>query len=68
MLSAVSRLKPAVNLRFVFEGEEEAGSPHLADYLKKFPEMSASRCLDLSATDPCIKAAHGAGLRRARHR
>jgi acetylornithine deacetylase/succinyl-diaminopimelate desuccinylase-like protein len=29
-------LKPSVNLRFVFEGEEEAGSPHLADYLKKF--------------------------------
>ena len=33
-------VKPAVNLRFFFEGEEEAGSPHLADYLKKFPEMS----------------------------
>jgi acetylornithine deacetylase/succinyl-diaminopimelate desuccinylase-like protein len=29
-------LKPSVNLRLVFEGEEEAGSPHLADYLKKF--------------------------------
>lgn len=29
-------LKPSVNLRFVFEGEEEAGSPHLAGYLKKF--------------------------------
>jgi acetylornithine deacetylase/succinyl-diaminopimelate desuccinylase-like protein len=29
-------VKPSVNLRFVFEGEEEAGSPHLADYLKKF--------------------------------
>jgi acetylornithine deacetylase/succinyl-diaminopimelate desuccinylase-like protein len=29
-------LKPAVNLRLVFEGEEEAGSPHLANYLKKF--------------------------------
>jgi acetylornithine deacetylase/succinyl-diaminopimelate desuccinylase-like protein len=29
-------LKPSVNFRFVFEGEEEAGSPHLADYLKKF--------------------------------
>ncbi len=29
-------LKPSVNLRFVFEGEEEAGSPHLADYLKDF--------------------------------
>jgi acetylornithine deacetylase/succinyl-diaminopimelate desuccinylase-like protein len=28
--------KPSANLRFVFEGEEEAGSPHLADYLKKF--------------------------------
>jgi acetylornithine deacetylase/succinyl-diaminopimelate desuccinylase-like protein len=29
-------LKPSINLRFVFEGEEEAGSPHLADYLKRF--------------------------------
>jgi acetylornithine deacetylase/succinyl-diaminopimelate desuccinylase-like protein len=33
-------LKPAVNLRFFFEGEEEVGSPHLAEYLKKFPEVS----------------------------
>ena len=33
-----ANLKPSVNLRFVFEGEEEAGSPHLADYLKKFPD------------------------------
>jgi acetylornithine deacetylase/succinyl-diaminopimelate desuccinylase-like protein len=32
-----ANLKPSVNLRFVFEGEEEAGSPHLADYLKRFP-------------------------------
>jgi acetylornithine deacetylase/succinyl-diaminopimelate desuccinylase-like protein len=32
-------LQPSVNLRFFFEGEEEAGSPHLADYLK-LPEMS----------------------------
>ncbi len=30
-------LKPSTNLRLVFEGEEEAGSPHLADYLKQFP-------------------------------
>jgi acetylornithine deacetylase/succinyl-diaminopimelate desuccinylase-like protein len=29
-------LKLSVNLRFFFEGEEEAGSPHLADYLRKF--------------------------------
>jgi acetylornithine deacetylase/succinyl-diaminopimelate desuccinylase-like protein len=31
--------KPAVNLRFVFEGEEEAGSPHLAAYLERYPEV-----------------------------
>jgi acetylornithine deacetylase/succinyl-diaminopimelate desuccinylase-like protein len=31
-----SGAKPSVNLRFIFEGEEEAGSPHLSDYLKKF--------------------------------
>src|SRR5437868_4734873 len=47
MLAALDALrslavKPMVNLRFFFEGEEEAGSPHLADYLKKFPEMSHS--------------------------
>ncbi|HSY47586.1 MAG TPA: M20/M25/M40 family metallo-hydrolase [Thermoanaerobaculia bacterium] len=30
---------PAVNLRFVFEGEEEAGSPHLAEYLAKYPDV-----------------------------
>ena len=34
------KLKPSVNLRFVFEGEEEAGSPHLGEYLKKFPEVA----------------------------
>ncbi|PYJ11313.1 MAG: peptidase M20 [Verrucomicrobia bacterium] len=43
MLAALDALraagvKPSVSLRFVFEGEEEAGSPHLADYLKKFPD------------------------------
>ncbi len=43
MLAALDALraanvKPSVNLRFVFEGEEEAGSPHLADYLKKFAD------------------------------
>ena len=44
MLAALDALqnrgvKPAVNLRFVFEGEEEAGSPHLAQYLEKFPQV-----------------------------
>ncbi len=43
MLAAVDALRaaqvsPSVNLRFVFEGEEEAGSPHLADYLKKYAD------------------------------
>jgi acetylornithine deacetylase/succinyl-diaminopimelate desuccinylase-like protein len=32
-------IKPSVNLRFVFEGEEEAGSPHLAQYLQKYPKV-----------------------------
>ncbi|MGI8890546.1 MAG: M20/M25/M40 family metallo-hydrolase [Chthoniobacterales bacterium] len=30
-------LKPSVNFRFVFEGEEEAGSPHLEQFLEKYP-------------------------------
>src|SRR5438874_8600321 len=33
-----NRMKPSVNLRLVFEGEEEAGSPHLAQYLEKYPK------------------------------
>ena len=41
MLAALDALKaanakPSVNLRFVFEGEEEAGSPHLAEFLKRY--------------------------------
>jgi acetylornithine deacetylase/succinyl-diaminopimelate desuccinylase-like protein len=31
--------KPSTNLRFVFEGEEEAGSPHLAAYLAENPKV-----------------------------
>ena len=47
MLAAIdalrsARVTPQVNLRFVFEGEEEAGSPHLEQYLEKFAqELSA---------------------------
>jgi acetylornithine deacetylase/succinyl-diaminopimelate desuccinylase-like protein len=29
--------KPSVNLKFVFEGEEEAGSPHLGEYFDRYP-------------------------------
>lgn len=44
MLAALDALRaakttPAFNLRFVFEGEEEAGSPHLAEYLAKYPDV-----------------------------
>jgi len=44
MLAALDSLrtrnvKPRVNLRFVFEGEEEAGSPHLGAYIAKYPEV-----------------------------
>jgi len=33
-----SHVKPSVNLKFVFEGEEEAGSPHLSEYLDRFAD------------------------------
>ena len=36
---ARNNAKPSVNLRFVFEGEEEAGSPHLAKFLEKYPKL-----------------------------
>ena len=34
--------KPSVNLKFVFEGEEEAGSPHLGTYFERYPEDLAA--------------------------
>ena len=39
MAAALEHAKPRFNLRFVFEGEEEAGSPHLAAYLAKYPDV-----------------------------
>ena len=48
MFAAIDRvqakkLSPSVNLKFVFEGEEEQGSPHLAEYLATFSdELQAS--------------------------
>jgi acetylornithine deacetylase/succinyl-diaminopimelate desuccinylase-like protein len=35
----VAGVKPTVNLRFVFEGEEEAGSPHLRQYVEENPKV-----------------------------
>ena len=34
-----TRRQPEFALRFVFEGEEEAGSPHLAAYLERYPDV-----------------------------
>jgi acetylornithine deacetylase/succinyl-diaminopimelate desuccinylase-like protein len=31
-----ARIRPSVHLKFVFEGEEEDGSPHLAEYLDRY--------------------------------
>jgi acetylornithine deacetylase/succinyl-diaminopimelate desuccinylase-like protein len=33
-----AHIAPSVNLKFFFEGEEEAGSPHLADIIAKYPD------------------------------
>ena len=43
ILSALDALKDArieltSNLRFVFDGEEESGSPHLADFIRDHPD------------------------------
>jgi acetylornithine deacetylase/succinyl-diaminopimelate desuccinylase-like protein len=35
-------IPPAVNLKFFFEGEEEAGSPHLVEILSRHRELLAS--------------------------
>jgi acetylornithine deacetylase/succinyl-diaminopimelate desuccinylase-like protein len=37
-LAASGRTSPAVNLKFVVEGEEESGSPHFADLLREHRE------------------------------
>jgi acetylornithine deacetylase/succinyl-diaminopimelate desuccinylase-like protein len=37
-----ARLTPSVNLKFFFEGEEEEGSPHLSDMLKRHRDALAA--------------------------
>jgi acetylornithine deacetylase/succinyl-diaminopimelate desuccinylase-like protein len=36
-----ARIAPRSNLKFVFEGEEEAGSPHLAQIIAKYKDLLA---------------------------
>jgi acetylornithine deacetylase/succinyl-diaminopimelate desuccinylase-like protein len=36
------QLRPTVNLKFFFEGEEEAGSPHLVEILSRHKELLSS--------------------------
>ena len=47
MLAALDALakagvRPSVNLRFVFEGEEERSSPHLGEYFTRYPKELAA--------------------------
>jgi acetylornithine deacetylase/succinyl-diaminopimelate desuccinylase-like protein len=37
-----SKLKPKVNIKFFFEGEEERGSPHLGEFLARHKALLAS--------------------------
>jgi acetylornithine deacetylase/succinyl-diaminopimelate desuccinylase-like protein len=37
-----AHVPPSVNLKFFFEGEEEAGSPHLAEIIAKYPDTLAA--------------------------
>jgi len=39
-----SGLNPTSNLKFFFEGEEEAGSPHLNFFLEKYKDLLTSDC------------------------
>jgi acetylornithine deacetylase/succinyl-diaminopimelate desuccinylase-like protein len=49
ILNAYNALKqtgqpPTCNLKFFFEGEEEAGSPHLSEFLEKYKSLLQSDC------------------------
>lgn len=35
-----NQIKVTSNIKFFFEGEEEAGSPHLEDFIRKYPEQA----------------------------
>ncbi len=49
-LAATGRTAPAVNLKLLVEGEEEAGSTHLADLLAAHPEATRADLVMLSDT------------------
>ena len=53
------QIKPTINLKFIFEGEEEAGSPHLGDILAKNKNL-----LRADAFIVCDGPVHQSGLKQ----
>lgn len=49
-LAATGRTSPAVNLKLVVEGEEESGSPHFADLLRRHADRLACDVVVVSDT------------------
>jgi acetylornithine deacetylase/succinyl-diaminopimelate desuccinylase-like protein len=53
------QIKPTVNLKFIFEGEEEAGSPHLGEILARNKDL-----LRADAFIVCDGPVHQSGLKQ----
>jgi acetylornithine deacetylase/succinyl-diaminopimelate desuccinylase-like protein len=51
-----ARIEPTVNLKFILEGEEEQGSPHLGDLLEKYRDLLKSDLMLI-----CDGPAHASG-------
>lgn len=49
-LAATGRSSPAVNLKLIVEGEEESGSPHFADLLRRYADRLACDVVVVSDT------------------
>ena len=59
VLKALARetSRPTSNLIFLFDGEEEAGSPHLGEYLTRYRDRVTRSTSGYSSMAPCIRAA-----------
>ena len=72
-LTAVEALRatggsPGVNAKFFFEGEEEAGSPHLREILERHRDLLASDGWVIVRRSVASHGTAAGGLRRARRR